>query len=63
MLEGSSSLPIFLFLQWPTLYEVEIPDDDVEMVASSAGVSKEDAKAALEESKGDLAEAIMKLSQ
>ena len=38
-------------------YEVEIPDEDIEMVANSANVSKEDAKAALEECKGDLAEA------
>ena len=44
-------------------YEVEIPDEDIEMVANSANVSKEDAKAALEECKGDLAEAIMKLNQ
>ena len=44
-------------------YEIEIPDDDVEMVANSAGVSAEKAKAALEECKGDLAEAIMKLNQ
>ena len=43
-------------------YEVEIPDEDIEMVANSANVSKEDAKAALEECKGDLAEAIMKLN-
>ena len=43
--------------------EINIPDDDIEMVASSAGVSKEEAKAALEESKGDLAEAIMNLNQ
>ena len=44
-------------------FEVEIPDDDIEMVASSAGVSKDEAKAALEESKGDLAEAIMNLNK
>ena len=44
-------------------YEIEIPEDDIEMVANSAGVSKDDAKAALEECKGDLAEAIMKLNQ
>ena len=43
-------------------YEIEIPEEDIEMVANSAGVSKDDAKAALEECKGDLAEAIMKLS-
>ena len=43
--------------------EIEIPEDDIEMVASSAGVSKEEAKQALEESKGDLAEAIMSFNQ
>lgn len=43
-------------------YEIEIPEEDIEMVANSAGVSKDDAKAALEECKGDLAEAIMKLN-
>ena len=44
-------------------YEVEIPDEDVEMVANSAGVSEDEARSALEECKGDLAEAIMKLNQ
>ncbi|MBR3112293.1 MAG: nascent polypeptide-associated complex protein [Methanobrevibacter sp.] len=44
-------------------YEVEIPDEDVEMVANSANVSEEEARAALEECSGDLAEAIMKLNQ
>ena len=44
-------------------YEIGIPDEDVEMVASSAGVSLDKAREALEECKGDLAEAIMKLNQ
>ena len=44
-------------------YEVEIPDEDVEMVANSANVSEDEARAALEECKGYLAEAIMKLNQ
>ena len=44
-------------------YEIEIPDDDIEMVANSANVSNEEARTALEECKGDLAEAIMKLNQ
>ena len=42
--------------------EVEV-EYEIEMVANSANVSKEDAKAALEECKGDLSEAIMKLNQ
>ena len=44
-------------------YEIEIPDEDVEMVAGTAGVSLDEARQALEECKGDLAEAIMKLNQ
>ena len=36
---------------------------DIEMVANSANVSEDEARQALEECKGDLAEAIMKLNQ
>jgi nascent polypeptide-associated complex subunit alpha len=43
--------------------EIEIPDDDIELVAAQTGASREDVEAALKETKGDLAEAIMKLSQ
>ncbi|MDL2246860.1 nascent polypeptide-associated complex protein [Methanobrevibacter sp. OttesenSCG-928-K11] len=43
--------------------ELVIPDDDIEMVANQANVSKEDAEKALIEAKGDLAEAILSLSQ
>lgn len=38
-----------------------ISEDDVKTVAEQAGVSEEKARAALEETKGDLAEAILKL--
>lgn len=38
-----------------------ISDDDIEMVASQANVSPEEAAKAIVASKGDLAEAIMKL--
>ena len=41
--------------------EIGIPESDIEMVAGQAKVSKEKAKAALEETKGDIAEAIEKL--
>ena len=44
-------------------YEIEIPDEDVEMVANQANVSADEARQALEDCKGDLAEAIMKLNQ
>ena len=44
-------------------YEIEIPDEDIEMVANTANVSNEEARQALEDCKGDLAEAIMKLNQ
>ncbi len=38
-----------------------ISEEDVKMVAEQAGVSEENAKKALEENNGDIAEAIMKL--
>jgi nascent polypeptide-associated complex subunit alpha len=42
--------------------QLEIPDDDVELVSTQTGVSKEEALQALKETEGDLAEAIMRLS-
>jgi len=39
-----------------------IPDEDVMLVAEQAGASPDEARTALEESKGDIADAIMKLS-
>ncbi|MDD5142816.1 nascent polypeptide-associated complex protein [Methanoregula sp.] len=41
---------------------IEIPKEDVTMVAAQANVSEEKAKEALVASKGDIAEAIMKLA-
>ncbi|OED30157.1 nascent polypeptide-associated complex protein [Methanosphaera sp. WGK6] len=40
----------------------EISDDDIELVASQTGKTKSEAEEALKETKGDLAEAIMRLS-
>jgi len=40
---------------------IEIDDDDVKMVAEQAGTSEDEARAALEETGGDIAEAIMKI--
>jgi nascent polypeptide-associated complex subunit alpha len=40
---------------------LEIPDSDVELVMVQTGANREDAKAALQEAKGDLAAAIMML--
>lgn len=42
--------------------EIVIPDEDVELVAAQTGKSPEDARMALKECKGDMAEAILKLS-
>ena len=42
--------------------KASLPDEDVQLVVEQTGVSKEDAIAALKESNGDLAEAIIKLS-
>ena len=41
--------------------ESSIPEEDIGMVAGQSGKSREEAKKALEESNGDLAEAIKKL--
>jgi nascent polypeptide-associated complex subunit alpha len=42
--------------------ELVIPDDDVDLVSTQTGVSKEKALETLKETKGDLAEAILRLS-
>ncbi len=43
--------------------ELIIPSDDIEIVANQAKVSSDEAEQALIECNGDLAEAIMKLSE
>ncbi len=43
--------------------EAGLPEEDIEMVAESAGVNKEKAKKALGETKGDIAEAIALLKK
>ena len=42
--------------------EVQIPDDDVRLVAEQTGVSESQAREALKNANGDLAEAILALS-
>ncbi|MCC7549868.1 MAG: nascent polypeptide-associated complex protein [Methanobacterium sp.] len=42
--------------------ELVIPDDDVELVATQTGVSQDEAREALKDANGDLAEAILRLS-
>ncbi len=42
--------------------EVVIPDEDVSLVAAQTGKSEDEARAALKKCKGDMAEAILKLS-
>jgi len=42
---------------------VEIPKDDITLVAAQANVTEDTAKAALTATKGDIAEAILRLSQ
>ncbi|HWQ67463.1 MAG TPA: nascent polypeptide-associated complex protein [Methanospirillum sp.] len=42
---------------------VPIPEDDVTLVANQAGVTTDAAREALEASKGDIADAILKLSE
>ena len=43
--------------------ETEIPKEDIEMVSGQTGKSKKEAEKALNESKGDIAEAIAKLKR
>ncbi|AEH59919.1 alpha-NAC related protein [Methanosalsum zhilinae DSM 4017] len=43
--------------------ELEIPDDDIRLVVEQTGVSEEEAREALKNANGDLAEAIMTLSE
>ncbi|MBS7648405.1 MAG: nascent polypeptide-associated complex protein [candidate division WOR-3 bacterium] len=43
--------------------KIAIPDEDVLLVAQQANVSLEEARTALEQTKGDLAQAILLLSQ
>ena len=42
--------------------ELIIPKDDIELVSTQTGASMDDARKALQETDGDLAEAIMRLS-
>ena len=42
--------------------EEGIPQEDIDLVAEQTGKSKAEAKKALEETKGDIAEAILKLT-
>ncbi len=42
--------------------KVEISQDDIETVSEQAGVSKDDARKALENAQGDIAQAIVDLS-
>lgn len=41
---------------------LSLPEEDIALVAEQAGVAADVARAALEESKGDIASAILKLS-
>jgi nascent polypeptide-associated complex subunit alpha len=41
----------------------EIPQGDIDLVAEQTGKSKAEAKKALEQTKGDIAEAILKLTE
>jgi len=43
--------------------EVGFPEEDIKMIAEKADVSEEEAKKALKESGGDIAEAILNLSK
>lgn len=46
-----------------TAVKEEVPKEDIELIVEQTGVSTQEAKKALEQTKGDIAEAIMKLSE
>ena len=48
---------------YETRERVVINDEDVRLVMEQAGVSEEEARRALEEAKGDIAEALLKLTE
>jgi len=50
-------------IEKPIEKAVRIPEEDVQLVATQAGVSLDQARAALEQTKGDLAQAVLLLSQ
>jgi len=58
--EGKTEKPVPGAKESPS---IQVSEEDVELVASQAKVSKERARQALVESKGDIAEAIISLSQ
>ena len=46
-----------------TFEESSIPDEDIKMVAEQTGKSEDEAKAALEENDGDIAQTILELNK
>ena len=48
---------------YEVIERIEISEEDVKLVAEQAGVSLEEARKALIESKGDIAEALIKLTE
>ena len=57
-----SGRPRVVLKKEETQEEESIPQEDIDLVADQTGKSKAEAKKALEESKGDIAEAILKLT-
>ncbi len=51
------------FIEQEDKVEISISKDDLNMVVEQAGVSIDEARKALEESNGDIAEAIVKLTE
>ena len=59
---GADSLDLVeLIMAMEEGFDIEIPDEDVKLVAEQVGCSLEEAEKALIESKGDIAEAIIRL--
>ncbi|RBQ23748.1 MAG: Nascent polypeptide-associated complex protein [Methanocorpusculum sp. MCE] len=61
-MQGQTSYQLTGDVHFEEAAAVEIPESDVELVASQTSVSPDAARAALIECKGDIAEAILKLT-
>jgi len=59
--QGQKSYQVQADKEEERVLKVDIPEEDVKLVASQTGVSEQEARSALEETGGEPAEAIIKL--
>lgn len=63
VMQGSTSFQITgEYVEEEDSFEINILEEDIDMVSEQAGVSKDEARKALDNSKGDIAQAILNLT-